>query len=306
MPMPVKVSLISAVYNKAADLPATLASIRAQENLPEVEIIFADDASTDGSVPWLKAQAAADPRIKVIENTENAGPAVRINQAAEAATGEFLLPFDADDILPANAVSYLLRVAEAAHAPLVMGGSKRTENPRPIEETTVITAVADPLAFTAQKQIVHMGFLASRSLWHAAGGADESIFIQDQSLPLRLAARAGHMQFVNDVIYWLTIPDGKNLSANVMQQHHDRFFACLHVLENTDDKDARTALARQIISACWKARRDSAALPWASGAFLAYLANRAAGWQPSAKWLSGQAAFFKAQPNIRRPEEPRA
>ena len=43
--------------------------------------------------------------------------------------------------------------------------------------------------------------MVTAEIWHTANGADESIFIQDQSLPLRLAAHSKNMLYLDEVIY---------------------------------------------------------------------------------------------------------
>ena len=62
-----KVSVIVPVYNCEAYLPQCIATLRAQ-TLEEIELIFVDDASTDGSLSLLRAAQAEDaPRIKYLK-----------------------------------------------------------------------------------------------------------------------------------------------------------------------------------------------------------------------------------------------
>ena len=53
------------------------------------------------------------------------------------------------------------------------------------------------------KSIVHMGFLVSKDLWSRSEGADEKVFIQDISLPMRLAAHSNSLVYANSIIYYL-------------------------------------------------------------------------------------------------------
>ncbi|WP_428333986.1 glycosyltransferase family 2 protein [Novosphingobium sp.] len=57
------------------------------------EHIFADNASTDGTVDILRALAAADPGLKVILNARNFGPFRSNFNALRAATGDAVLVF---------------------------------------------------------------------------------------------------------------------------------------------------------------------------------------------------------------------
>ena len=50
-----------------------------------------------------------------------------------------------------------------------------------------------PLETVLRGGFVRMALMCRRDIFRAAGGADENIFVQDESLPLRLAARAGRL-----------------------------------------------------------------------------------------------------------------
>ena len=98
------VSYLITVFNKEKELPETMECLRKQTGLEgaHIEFVFADDCSTDGSVEYLKAEALRDLRIKVIENERNLGPSIRVNQAAQNASGSYFIPLDADDFLTLN------------------------------------------------------------------------------------------------------------------------------------------------------------------------------------------------------------
>ena len=63
----VKVSVLVPVYNGEKFLPECLDSILAQEDVG-MEILLADDGSTDGSMAVLETYAARDPRIRWWKN----------------------------------------------------------------------------------------------------------------------------------------------------------------------------------------------------------------------------------------------
>ena len=91
-----KVSVIVPVYNCEAYLPACIASLRAQ-TLEDIELIFVDDASSDGSLALLRAAQAEDARVQVIAFPENRGVSAASNAGLDAASGEFVGFCDADD-----------------------------------------------------------------------------------------------------------------------------------------------------------------------------------------------------------------
>jgi len=64
----------------------------------EIEIVFVDDGSTDGSLDEVKGYIAAHPglNIKTIANPANRGKGYSIRRALEAASGDFVIIQDAD------------------------------------------------------------------------------------------------------------------------------------------------------------------------------------------------------------------
>lgn len=68
-----------------------------QQDLLSWELIICDDASTDETPKWLSTWALREPRILLLRNEENRGPAVSRNRCIEKARGEFIAIMDADD-----------------------------------------------------------------------------------------------------------------------------------------------------------------------------------------------------------------
>ena len=72
-----KISIIVPVYNTEAYLPACVETLLKQTHA-DLELIFVDDGSTDGSGALLDACAKKDPRIRVIRQ-KNSGVSVTRN-----------------------------------------------------------------------------------------------------------------------------------------------------------------------------------------------------------------------------------
>lgn len=90
------VSVVTPVWNAAATLPATLASVRAQ-SLGDWEMLLVDDASTDGSARVIAEAMAADPRVRGLATGKNSGAGVARNLGIRAARGRYIAFLDADD-----------------------------------------------------------------------------------------------------------------------------------------------------------------------------------------------------------------
>lgn len=97
-------SVCIANYNGMAVLADCLDSIRAQDCDFEVEIIVHDDASSDGSVEFLKKHY---PEIELLISDNNTGFCVSNNRMAAIARGEFILLLNNDAALYPDALRRL-------------------------------------------------------------------------------------------------------------------------------------------------------------------------------------------------------
>jgi hypothetical protein len=98
------VSVIVPCYNYGRFLPDSVGSALAQHEV-EPEVIVVDDASTDDSAEVAARYAAEDPRVTLIRHTKNTGHVVAFNDGLAAATGEFIVRLDADDLLTPGALA---------------------------------------------------------------------------------------------------------------------------------------------------------------------------------------------------------
>lgn len=102
------ISLIVPVYNLKAYLSETVASVvearRALgEGASEIEVIFVDDGSSDGSGAMLDA-VAAETGFRVIHKP-NGGEGSARNAGMDVANGVYLMFLDGDDVLLPNALT---------------------------------------------------------------------------------------------------------------------------------------------------------------------------------------------------------
>ena len=112
-----KISLIIPVYNAAKTLPATLASIRAQR-FRDFEVIFVEDAGSDGSLDLLEAFCAdSGLACQLIRQPKNQGAAAARNRALDVAKGEYLAFADADDLLEPDMLGHTIAAAQTPDGP---------------------------------------------------------------------------------------------------------------------------------------------------------------------------------------------
>ncbi len=110
-----KLSIVTPVYNEVENLPILFREITealAPLNL-DYEVIAVNDGSTDGSLNVLKTSAAADSKIKVISFSRNFGQTAALSAGFSHATGEVIIPLDADlQNDPADIPLLLAKLAE--------------------------------------------------------------------------------------------------------------------------------------------------------------------------------------------------
>lgn len=105
-----RVSIVIPCYNAGRFLAEAVESALAQTH-GDLEVVIVDDGSTDAETTRL-LDAADWPRTRVLRQA-NAGPAAARNAAIAAATGECILPLDADDKIEPSYVEKALAVLEA-------------------------------------------------------------------------------------------------------------------------------------------------------------------------------------------------
>ena len=100
------ISIVLAVHNGAAMLPAKIDHLLALDPTLIREIILVSDGSTDDTPAILRQ--ASDPRIHTILLDQHSGKAVALNRGMAAATGEILLFVDIRPWIEAGALAALL------------------------------------------------------------------------------------------------------------------------------------------------------------------------------------------------------
>lgn len=117
-PMPPLVSVIMANFNGGRFLADALATVAGQ-SLRNIEVIVIDDASTDNSCDLVKKAAVQDPRIRLLANTKNGGPASARNLGLDAARGDWLAVMDSDDLMHPERLANLVDTAERDGADMI-------------------------------------------------------------------------------------------------------------------------------------------------------------------------------------------
>ncbi len=112
-------SIVIPVYNRERYIDRCLQSVLRQE-FSDYEIVAVDDGSADGSAARIRAVAAREPRLRLLQHAVNRGMQPARITGIEAATGPWIALLDSDDELLPGALGVmhqrLQTVADDIHA----------------------------------------------------------------------------------------------------------------------------------------------------------------------------------------------
>lgn len=101
------VSIIMPAFNSARFIEASINSVQ-QQNFQEWELLVIDGGSRDNTREIVKQYSSRDPRIHLIINHDDKGPAHARSTGIRQARGEYVSFLDGDDLWLRNKLSYQL------------------------------------------------------------------------------------------------------------------------------------------------------------------------------------------------------
>lgn len=173
-----RLSVIIPTYNRRDVLQHALDSVRAQTVAVD-EIIVVDDASTDGTVEFLRE---TQPDVVVTRMTKRSGAAAARNAGIAVAAGSYLAFLDSDDrFLPAKleVQLHLMRAANASFS--------TTAFMTPDGQTRMNRPVTRPLLLKGNYLGGTSGLLADAALLRKHPFDPSMLAVQDWELFLRLS-----------------------------------------------------------------------------------------------------------------------
>lgn len=205
-------SVVTPVYDtEASVLRETIASVRAQ-TFTDWEWVLVDDNSPTARVREdIRAAAALDPRIRLVERTENGHIVKASNDGLAAARGTFVALLDHDDLLVETAFEKVVEAIEEH------GGRDGDVDYVYTDEDKVDgngryydafrKPVWSPHRLLGQMYTCHLSVLR-RTLVDEVGGFREGFDgSQDHDLVLRVTERSRRVVHVPEVLYhWRVVP----------------------------------------------------------------------------------------------------
>lgn len=103
-----KISLVVPVFNEEDAIPIFYQAVRSELAQYEVEIVFVNDGSSDGTEAIINALAVSDKLVKPISFTRNFGKEPALFAGLEHATGDAVIPIDVDLQDPISVIPHLI------------------------------------------------------------------------------------------------------------------------------------------------------------------------------------------------------
>jgi glycosyltransferase involved in cell wall biosynthesis len=104
--MTARISVVVITYNQRELVREAIESVLAQD-WPDIELIVADDGSTDGTGDVIRSYAAADSRVVPVISPKNQGITNNLNAGFSAITGDYQMLMGGDDYLMPGALRAL-------------------------------------------------------------------------------------------------------------------------------------------------------------------------------------------------------
>ena len=247
-----RVSVVVPVFDAGPYIEPAIRSILGQ-TLPagEIEAIFVDDGSTDGTPARLDRLAAEHPEtVKIIHIAASGSPGRPRNIGLAAARGEYVQFLDADDELAPDALERLVAMADRNESDIVVEKFASASIPRSqalftrsIERTTLAETPTLVDSSLGPAKLFRRSFLLANEIVFPEGWRQ----MEDQYLAIQAYARAGSIAVCADrpSYFFLRRDDGAHLTAERLDP--DRHFRDLRTVLDLVARETEPGSVRDVI-----------------------------------------------------------
>jgi glycosyltransferase involved in cell wall biosynthesis len=204
---PPRFSIVTPVYDPPPDvLQDTIRSVEAQ-TWDDWEWILVDDNSpNEATRVALRAAAARDPRIRVVEREANGHIVKASNDGVDAARGEFIVLLDHDDLLTRRALELMAAYIDAdPTADYLYSDEDKVHDGRYFQ--AFIKPDWSPERLRGQMYTSHLSVYRTALVREVGGFREGYDGSQDHDLALRVSERARTVVHVPRVLYhWRVVP----------------------------------------------------------------------------------------------------
>ena len=217
------VSVIIPVYNVKPYLRMCADSVFAQ-TFRNLEIIFVDDGSTDGSGEICDELALQDPRVRVIHQ-ENGGLSDARNTGIGASTGSFLYFLDSDDAISPVTMAHLWTACVRTRADVAIGDHIRFSEDKVPEERRTFSSEALSTEEAIRRMLLNQGYtntawgkLFRRELWENIR-FPKGLLNEDLAVIYDVMVNVRKTAVVRDALYFYRVRKGSIMTSRIGERN---------------------------------------------------------------------------------------
>ena len=207
------VTVICLCYNHADYVIEALESVQNQ-TYSNVELLIADDFSTDNSVKVIESWLKEHPKIPFLVNKENLGNTKTFNKCLKLAKGEYIIDLAADDVLKLDCIANQLKGFEESsykNVGLIYGNAELiSENGNFINDyfktdTKRKRLQSQPTGdiyiglLNGNNNLCSISSLVKRAVFDSLNGYDENLAYEDYDFWIR-ASRTYNFDYVDKIL----------------------------------------------------------------------------------------------------------
>lgn len=207
-----KVSVIIPAFNEERVIEASVRRILASD-YADIEVIVADDGSSDRTSAIVQAAFGAEPRVRLM-TLANGGKAAALNRALATARGEIVVALDADTQFEPDCISRLVCWFADPAIGAVAGNAKVGNRVnlvtrwQAVEYVTAQNIERRALArFDAIMVVPGAVGAWRRTALNAVGGYPEDTLAEDQDLTIAIQRRGWRIAYDDEAVAWTEAPE---------------------------------------------------------------------------------------------------
>ena len=189
------VSVICISYNHAPYIIEALNSVL-QQSYPNIELLIADDCSTDNSKEVIENWIKENSTIPFFPNATNLGNTKTFNNVLKKANGEYIIDLAADDVLLPNCIEEQIHAFQNARFSnlAVVYGNLELINENNHFISNHYTSNENPQSGDIYKMVIGLSpkicsvsSMIKKDILESLGGYDESLFYEDLDLWVKVS-----------------------------------------------------------------------------------------------------------------------
>ena len=210
------VSVLLSTYNSESTIEESLISLLNQ-TYKNLEILIADDGSTDNTEEICKKFQLNDERILLFSNKKNIGLTKSLNSLAQKASGSLIARQDADDVSLPERIEKQIQFMNKKRLDAVTTRSLVKQNNK--KRPGISFYIPDKLLINRKNPFIHGTLIIKKNVFQEIGYYDERFyFAQDYKLFYDLLNNGYKVRTLNKALYILNTEN--NISSENLERQN--------------------------------------------------------------------------------------